>query len=224
VAIATIAAAVVTIATYIGQGNLKASHAGVEGVGREAEGMAAADSDITMVVKPAKNVRPAKRESQRKRLDAVRRRIENWTRQKMAGVALSLGVVSGLIVYGVLYPVLAPSPQLTVTASCAVVSGKLVPGAIIRITYHINANESFSAGLGAGVYDNAGNDHSTGFGDLSDVALPKGPSSISRPVLLPPKLPASYYEITGEIWPPNEIGTNGKSTIADPTCGYFTVR
>ncbi|HTX84189.1 MAG TPA: hypothetical protein VME44_18545 [Streptosporangiaceae bacterium] len=223
-AIAAIIGAAATVATYITQANLSASHTGVEVPGRRAESKALADSDTTMAGKPAKDVRSAERESKHKRLDVIRQRIASWTRRKVAGAALSLGVISGLIVYGMLYVTLAPSPQLTVTASCAVVSGQMVPGAIIRITYHINANESFQAGLGAGLYDNAGHDHSTGYGDLSDLPLPKGPISASRPVLLPPKLPAGYYEITGEIWPANEIGQNGVNTYADPTCGYFTVR
>jgi hypothetical protein len=224
VAIATIIGAAAAVASYITQVNLAASHTGVEGLGSRAEGKATADSDTTMAGKPAKNVRPAERESQHKRLDAIRQRIASWTRQKVAGAALSLGVLSGLIVYGVLYLALVPSPQLTVTASCEVLSGKLVPGVITRITYHINANESFQAGLGAGLYDNAGHDHSTGYGDIDDLTVPKGLTSASRPVLLPQNLPAGYYEITGEIWPANEIGQNGINTYADPTCGYFTVR
>jgi hypothetical protein len=218
VGIATVIGAAATVASYLTQ--VKLSHAGVEVPGRGAEGKA----DTTMAVKSAENVRPAERESQHKRLDAIRQRIGSWTRQKAAGAALSLGVLSGLIVFGVLHLALAHSPQPTVTASCEVVSGKLTPGAIVRITYHINASESFPAGLGAGLYDNAGHDHSTGYGDLSDLPLPKGLSSASRPVLLPQNLPASYYEITGEIWPANEIGQNGVNTYADPTCGYFTVR
>jgi hypothetical protein len=217
--IATIVGAPFTVAAFIYQVSLKASR---EGAGRRAEGMAPADSDTTVAGKPVKNVRVAERGSQRKRLDPIRQRIANWTHTMMIGVALSLGLLSAGVVFG-LYALLAPSPQLTVTVSCAVVSGQLVPGAIVQITYHINANESFPAGLGAGVYDNAGNDHSTGYGDQPDLMISKGQTSISRPVLLSPKLPAGYYEITGEIWPPNEIGTNGKNTIADRTCGYFTV-
>jgi hypothetical protein len=225
-AIATIIGAAAAVASYITQANLAASHTGVEspGRGRGAEGMATADGGTTMAGQSAENVRPTERESQHKRLDAIRQRIASWTREKVAGAALSLGVLSGLIVYGVLYVALAPSPQLTVTASCEVLSGQLAPGVVTRITYHINANESFQAGLGAGVYDNAGHDHSTGYGDIDDVTLPKGLTSISRPVLLPQNLPAGYYEITGEIWPANEIGQNGFNTYADPTCGYFTVR
>lgn len=222
--IATVIGAAASVATYITQVNPSASHTGVEVPGRGAETKPPADSDTTMAGKSVKNVRPAERETQHKRLVAIRQRIASWTRKKVAGAALSLGVISGLIVYGVLYLALAPSPQLTVTASCAVVSGQLVPGAIIRITYHINDNESFQAGLGAGLYDNAGHDHSTGYGDIDDLTLPKGLTSASRPVLLPQNLPAGYYEVTGEIWPANEIGQNGIGTYADPTCGYFTVR
>ena len=68
------------------------------------------------------------------------------------------------------------------------------------------------------------NDHSTGYGDISDFTLPQGWISTSRPVLLPQSLPEGYYEITGELWPANEIGAPGFNTYADPTCGYFTVR
>jgi hypothetical protein len=222
VPIATVIGAVATVASYITQVKLAASHAGGEARGRGTEGKVAADSDTPMAVKPEKNVRPAERESQRKRLDTIRLRIGSWTRRQMTGAALSFGVVCWLIVLGVLYLALAHGP--TVTASCKVVSGQRTPGSIIWITYHINASESLQAGLGAGVYDNNGNDHSTGYGDIDDFALPKGLTSVSRPVLLPQDLPASYYEVTGEIWPANEIGQNGFNTYADPTCGYFTVR
>ena len=166
---------------------------------------------------------PASAASKHKRLAAIRHRIASWTRQKMAGAALSLGVLSGLIVYGVLY-LAVPSPEPTVSASCQITATKLVPGAIIRITYHISSSQAFQVGLGAGLYDNNGNDHSSGYGDISNFTLPKGRTSVSRPVLLPPNLPVGYYEITGEIWPANEISGNGINTYADPTCGYFTLR
>jgi hypothetical protein len=78
-------------------------------------------------------------------------------------------------------------------------------------------------GLGAGVYDEQGNDQSNGDGDVSDTTLQEGQSDPSRPVTIPTGLPAGTYEIDAEIWPANEIGKNGVNDLTDAVCGSFKV-
>ena len=154
VGIATVIGAAAAVASYITQ-SLVADHSGAKTSGSSIETVTTADGGTAIPVTP-KNVGPAKPERQLNRLLAIRQRIANWTRQKMAGVALSLGVLTGLIIYGVLYLAVLGSPQLTVSASCRVIGDNMIPGAIIRITYHINSSERFQVGLGAGIYDNNG--------------------------------------------------------------------
>jgi hypothetical protein len=91
------------------------------------------------------------------------------------------------------------------------------------MTYEINSNEPVKAGLGAALYDNQGNDHSTGYGDIDSALIPAGQSNRSRPVQFPSNLPAGRYEMDAEIWPDNEVGKNGANTLADATCAFFKV-
>jgi hypothetical protein len=92
------------------------------------------------------------------------------------------------------------------------------------MTYNMTLNHGDTVGLGAGIYDESGNDHSTGDGDIGSIYLPPGPDTKSRPVPIPGNLPPGTYEIDAEIWPPNEVGQNGANTLADATCAYFSVR
>jgi hypothetical protein len=75
--------------------------------------------------------------------------------------------------------------------------------------------------LGAGLYDEKGNDHSNGDGDVSSFTLKQGNSSPSRPVTIPAHLPPGKYELDAEIWPANAVGQNGINDLTDATCGYF---
>jgi hypothetical protein len=96
-------------------------------------------------------------------------------------------------------------------------------GAIIILTYHMSLQTAGVVGLSAGIYSKSGNDYSTGYGDISGIQLLKGLVTESRPLLIPPNLPAGTYEIDAEIWPANEVGENGVNTIADTTCAFFSV-
>ncbi len=145
--------------------------------------------------------------------------IRGWTRVVYALGGLAAAV---FVVWSTVWPHIRPHHwELTVT--CRLSQRQVSRGETVQLTYTLNSNEAASVGLGAGIYDNQGTDHSEGFGDLPDFALSAGRSLKSRPVLIPARLPAGQYEVTGEIWPANQIGARGVNTYADPTCAYFTV-
>jgi hypothetical protein len=111
----------------------------------------------------------------------------------------------------------------TTTVSCTI-NASLQPGRTIQLTYHFNSATARRAGLGAGLYDATGNDHSTGAGDINSYEIAPGRTAKSRPVPVPAKLPPGRYELDAELWPPNKVGQNGAQTIASATCGFLTVR
>jgi len=112
--------------------------------------------------------------------------------------------------------------KATLTVTCSA-HGRPVPGETITLTYNIDTNERMQVGLGAGLYDENRNDQSTGFGDVDQLQLPAGQTSGSRLVEIPNGLPSGRYELTLELWPPNEIGKQGVETFADPTCGLINI-
>jgi hypothetical protein len=117
-----------------------------------------------------------------------------------------------------------PSPTISsMTLTCSLSQKQLRPGMTIMLTYHVNSPVTRQVGLGAGLYDEPGNDHSNGDGDVSDTTLQQGLSSQSRPVTIPANLPAGKYELDAEIWPANEIGQNNVNTLTDAPCAYFSV-
>ena len=123
-------------------------------------------------------------------------------------------------------PVSTGSPSRTespITLSCSLSQGQLAPGMTVQLTYHVHSLTTRQVGLGAGLYDDQGNDHSNGDGDVDNTTLPQGQSSPSRPVVIPANLPAGKYEITAEIWPANEIGQDNVNDIIDTTCTHFSV-
>jgi hypothetical protein len=77
--------------------------------------------------------------------------------------------------------------------------------------------------LGAGVYDENRHDHSTGLGDIDDLALAAGPIHRTREVEIPDDLPRGRYELSIELWPPNQIGDDAVDTLADTPCESFNV-
>lgn len=117
----------------------------------------------------------------------------------------------------------APAATLPLQVTCTLSQWNLRPGLTLRLTYHINSPVARQVGLGAGLYDNRGRDHSNGDGDIDDITVPKGRSSLSRPVVIPANLPASTYELDAEIWPPDEVGKNGVNDLTDASCTFFHV-
>jgi hypothetical protein len=115
------------------------------------------------------------------------------------------------------------SAPVVTNVGCTI-SGSLRPGQTIQMTYHFDSSAARPVGLGAGLYDNVGNDHSTGTGDIGNYEMAAGRTTKSRPVPIPAHLPPGRYELDAELWPPNEVGRNGAQTIAAATCGYLTVR
>lgn len=93
----------------------------------------------------------------------------------------------------------------------------------VQLTYHIDSSTPRQVGLGAGLYDEQGNDHSNGDGDVSSATIQQGQSSPSRAVIIPANLPPGKYELDAEIWPPNEIGQNNINELVDATCTYFNI-
>jgi hypothetical protein len=117
----------------------------------------------------------------------------------------------------------SPSP-IDISLKCSLNTRSPHPGMTVKMTYNISINQGDVVGLGAGIYDNSGNDHSTGYGDIDSIQLSAGQITESRPVPIPSRLSSGRYEIDAEIWPRNEVGRNEANTIADATCGYFSVQ
>lgn len=113
------------------------------------------------------------------------------------------------------------APQITLT--CTLGHTQIRPGATIDLTYNMNSTATRQVGLGAGLYDEQGNDHSNGDGDISSFTLKQGSGSPSRPVTIPARLPPGRYELDAEIWPANQIGQNGVNDFVDAPCAHFTV-
>jgi len=116
----------------------------------------------------------------------------------------------------------SPTQPLNISVVC-----KLPPavhkGEQTTATYVITSNQAVKVGIGAGVYDSGGTDHSNGDGDMDGYQLKAGTQSVTRKLILPSSLQADQYEIDAEIWPSGEIGANGANTLAEATCGYFNV-
>jgi hypothetical protein len=135
----------------------------------------------------------------------------------VAGIAtLALLLVTGLLIGRISGAPVETSVGCTIT-------GSMRPGQVVQLIYHFDSSASRQVGLGAGLYDSTGNDHSTGAGDINSYHLAQGKSSKTRPVPIPAHLPVGRYELDAELWPPNEVGQNGAQTIATATCGYLTV-
>jgi hypothetical protein len=116
----------------------------------------------------------------------------------------------------------SPSQKLNVTVACR------IPPSVhsderITATYTITSNQAVKVGLGAGVYDSGGADHSIGAGDQDGYQLTAGIHTAIRIIELPAGLSADQYEIDAEIWPDGKIGANGANVLAEATCGTFNV-
>ncbi|HEX8860563.1 MAG TPA: hypothetical protein VGC06_16020 [Actinomycetes bacterium] len=112
--------------------------------------------------------------------------------------------------------------KAALTVACALPE-HVSPGETITLVYGIDAPKPMHVGLGAGVYDGKGHDHSTGLGDVDDLALAAGATHQTRPVEIPDSLPSGRYEVAIELWPANQIGEDGADTLADRPCGSFEV-
>jgi hypothetical protein len=91
----------------------------------------------------------------------------------------------------------------------------------VTLVYTITSRAEGRADLGAEVYDDNGDRHADGFGDLNSHLLRVGTQVIRRPVHLPPELASGDYEVSGEVWPDGKTGTG--ETITDATCATFSV-
>jgi hypothetical protein len=153
-------------------------------------------------------------------LDLLGRLPGGW-RARQAVLALSLSLALLLLIGLVIGHAVAR--QVTTTVSCTL-SKSLQPGQTAQLTYHFVSSGGQPIGLGAGLYDSSGNDHSTGHGDIGSYTVMAGRTSRTRPVPIPARLPAGRYELDAELWPANEVGANGIQTIATAACGYLTVQ
>jgi len=119
----------------------------------------------------------------------------------------------------------SPSEKLNISVACKIPPG-VHSGEQITATYTITSNQEVKVGLGAGVYDSGGTDHSTGTGDQDGYQLRAGTQKVTRIIALPAGLSADQYEIDAEIWPDGRIGANGANganVLAEATCGTFSV-
>lgn len=109
-----------------------------------------------------------------------------------------------------------------VTVECRAPS-RLPPGKLVRLAYDIKAQAAIDVGLGAGFYDENGEDYSRGTGDRDTLRLERGHTRVTRPFVVPLDLPAGIYELDAEIWPANKIGDDGVETLADNPCAFVTI-
>lgn len=121
-----------------------------------------------------------------------------------------------------------PAPTSTVkpssiTVGCSLSRKNLKPGMTLQLTYHISVSSAVLAGLGVGLYDNQGHDHSNGRYDRNAFPLMAGSHSYTRLVAIRANLAPGRYEMDAEIWPPHHVGQNGFNTWADHRCAYMTV-
>ncbi len=82
-------------------------------------------------------------------------------------ISLVLLLVIGLLIGRVYGAPVATSVGCTIT-------GSLQPGQTVELTYHFDSSAARQIGLGAGLYDNTGKDHSTGHGDIGSYQLAPG--------------------------------------------------
>ncbi len=157
----------------------------------------------------------ARTDSQKKRARA--RRI-SFTLAGVAG-AVAVGAASALV-SGAVSPE-APAP---ITLTCNLNSAHLRPGMTVALTYAIESKQPIQVGLGAGIYDDQRNDYATGTGDIDSIQLVQGDNTKTRIVPIPTDLPSGTYELTAEVWPPNEVGQDGVETLADTPCATFSVQ
>lgn len=114
------------------------------------------------------------------------------------------------------------SPPKHVTVECDA-PPRILPGKLATLAYDIKTQAAVDVGLGAGLYDEDGVDHSRGTGDRDSVGLQRGNNRVTRPFMVPADLPAGTYELNAEIWPANLIGDDGVETLADSPCGFVTI-
>jgi hypothetical protein len=119
-------------------------------------------------------------------------------------------------------PIPSPSQKLNISVACKIPRA-VHEGERITAIYSITSNRSVKVGLGAGVYDSGGNDHSTGTGDEDGYQLTVGSQAVTRIIVLPTGLSADQYEIDAEIWPNGDIGATRANVLAEATCGFFNV-
>ncbi|MFJ9828528.1 hypothetical protein ACIRSU_29775 [Streptomyces sp. NPDC101160] len=122
-------------------------------------------------------------------------------------------------------PTISSSPPGGMTVTCRVLESpqNVQRGQTIELTYEIYAPTSVHVGLGAGLYDNAGNDHTNGAGDRDDISLTAGRQNVmTRKMEIPRDLTAGRYEIAAEVWPAHHIGSG--ETLADHSCTTVTLR
>ena len=119
--------------------------------------------------------------------------------------------------------VTTPATVSSMKLTCSLSQKRLRPGMTVQLTYHVDSPAARQVGLGAGLYDEQGNDDSNGNGDIASMSLQEGWNSPSRPVTIPANLAPGQYELDAEIWPANEIGQDGVNDLIDTTCTYFNV-
>src|SRR5579872_1211573 len=110
----------------------------------------------------------------------------------------------------------------SLTVTCTGLQSSMGPGSSFTMTYTITAKSTIQLALGAALYDQSGNDQADGTGDEDQVTFPTGTSSNSRQALFPPSLATGYYEVDGELWPPNTIGDGNPITYG--SCGEIYVQ
>ena len=101
-------------------------------------------------------------------------------------------------------------------------AGGVQPGAVIEMTYVLTVVDGTTrVGFGAGVYDDAGYDHSNGDDDRWDEPVQHGTNTLTRFVILRDDLPIGNYTLAGEVWRAGKIGIGDPR--AEGECGEALV-
>ena len=101
--------------------------------------------------------------------------------------------------------------------SCTGLRATMRIGSHVQVTYEFESDGSGTVGLGVGLYDDAGNDQSDGNNDVDSIAVSAGPNRLSR-VFDIPAVATGPYELDGEVWPANKVGSDSAETLLDGPC------
>jgi hypothetical protein len=118
--------------------------------------------------------------------------------------------------------VLTPLKKGQVALADCTVSPAPHAGGQVSLTYTIDATKAGTVGLGAGIYDDAGDpvEHDD-TGDRNSLSLHAGEQQYTRKLILPDHLPRGTYDIAGEVYPTGKVGKG--ETLTDETCTKMPV-
>ncbi|WP_433081339.1 hypothetical protein ACQP1P_45810 [Dactylosporangium sp. CA-052675] len=112
-----------------------------------------------------------------------------------------------------------PGQGVSIAVTCALITQ---PGddRNFRVSVNIVSRQPATVGVGVSLYDDSGEDLSTGAGDIDSLNIGAG----ETPLLLQPRAPQILrrrVEVRVELWPPNKIGQEGARLLGEAVCGVI---